>query len=120
MVNNAVNDNDLRLAVENAYDHVIVTDKEGMIIYANPGVTRVTGFTVDEVLGTKAGKLWGGLMSREFYSGVWKRLFDDKQPWIGEMINKRKDGTQYTADVRISPIFDESKEIVKFVGQTGH
>lgn len=105
-----------KLAVEAAYDHVIITDKEGKIIYANSSAERTTGYSKDEMLG-KTPALWGKQMPKEFYKNMWHTLTDLKQPFIGELTNKRKSGELYIAESHISPILDESgKNIEYFLG----
>ena len=105
-------------AVENASDHIIITDADGLILYANKAAELITGFTEKEVLGKKAGtkELWGGQMDKEVYEHLWKTIKTDKKPFVGEFNNKRKNGTEYTAKSRISPILDKNGEVQFFVG----
>ena len=48
-------DNDLlrilALAVEQTADHVMITDKKGVIQYVNPAFEKTTGYKKKEVLG---------------------------------------------------------------------
>lgn len=104
-----------RLAVENAFNHIIVTDPEGKIMFANKGVERVTQYSVKEVLG-KTPALWGRQMPAAFYKDFWKQVKDNLQPFHGEIINKRKDGTLYRALATVSPILDEQDKLLGFVG----
>lgn len=56
--------------VDQAYDHIVITDANGKIRYANPAVSLTTGYPHKEVLG-KTPRLWGGLMSNAFYKSFW-------------------------------------------------
>src|SRR5437879_3875381 len=76
-------------------DHVIITDADGSILYANNAVEKNTGFSKEEVLGKNPGDLWGGHMPKEMYEKMWKTIKIEKQPFVAEVQNKRKDGTQY-------------------------
>ena len=107
-----------KLAVENANDHVVITDPNGMILFANKSVERITGFSADEIIGKKAGskELWGGLMTPEFYTNLWKTIKIDKKPLLGEVKNKRKNGVEYIAKASISPVLNEKNEVDYFVG----
>lgn len=107
-----------QLAVDNAFDHIVMTDEDGNIIYANKGVERITGFKKEEVLGKKAGskELWGGLMSLDFYKTLWKAIKVDKIPFSGEVQNKRKSGELYTANASITPVLDKEGTILFFIG----
>ncbi|OQA37125.1 MAG: Tetrathionate sensor histidine kinase TtrS [Parcubacteria group bacterium ADurb.Bin326] len=42
-----------RLAVDGASDHTVITDPDGIILYANDSIRRITGFSIDEMLGKK-------------------------------------------------------------------
>lgn len=107
-----------KLAVAGASDHIVITDPEGIILYANKGVEEITGFTNKEVLHKKAGtkKLWGGLMSKTFYQNFWREIKIKKKPFAGEVLNKRKNGERYYANLKVSPILNEEKEVLFFVG----
>jgi PAS domain S-box-containing protein len=49
------------MAVQNAFNHIIISDVDGKIIYANNAVERITGYSTKEIIG-KTPRLWGGLM----------------------------------------------------------
>lgn len=105
-------------AVDGASDHIIITDAEGIILYANPAVTQLTGFSQKEVVGKKAGskELWGGVMPPEFYQQMWQTIKIDKKTFYGEINNKRKNGQKYIAMSSITPILDSTGKVIFFVG----
>ena len=121
-----------KLAVDNESDHVMITDKNGIILYVNKAAEIITGYTAKEIIGKNAGQLWGGNMPKEFYEKMWyavkteKKVFTgelinhrkDGQPdtFIGEVTNRKKNGQPYTAEVRIAPILDDKGEVQFFVG----
>jgi len=107
-----------RQCVEDAFNQIVITDKDGIIIYANNAVKRVTGFSLTEILGKKVGtkKLWGGIMAPEFYKNLWRTIKHEKSDFVGEIQNRRKNGELYTAEVTISPVFDSNGEIEYFIG----
>jgi len=106
-----------QLAVENASDHIIITNPDGIILFANKGVNKITGFDIAEVRNKKAGtkELWGGQMDQEFYQKLWQRIKIDKRPFEGEFKNKRKDGDDYEVAASITPILDEFDNVIFFV-----
>ncbi len=107
-----------QLAVENASDHIVITDAAGFILYANKSVERITGFSIKEVVGKKAGskELWGGLMSEEFYKNFWHTIKHQKKAFIGELQNRRKNGEVYDSMASVSPILSKSGEVAYFIG----
>ncbi|OGD76885.1 hypothetical protein A2368_04840 [Candidatus Collierbacteria bacterium RIFOXYB1_FULL_49_13] len=108
----------LQLAVDNASDHIIITDPEGVIIYANKAVGSITGFSPQEVVGKKAGskELWGGQMPIEFYKNLWHTIKIAKKPFFDLINNKRKNGEIYTAETHITPVLDDQGQVISFVG----
>jgi PAS domain S-box-containing protein len=107
-----------KLATDSASDHIVITDKEGTVLYANKAVEKITGFSAKDIMGKKAGSkdLWGGLMPKEFYDKLWKTIKKDKKSFTGEITNKRKNGEKYSALSTISPVLDKKGEIRYFVG----
>jgi len=105
-----------RLALDSAFDHIVITDPNGIVIYANPGVEALTGYSNGETVGSKAGKLWGGLMSKKLYKELWDKIKIDKVPFVGTITNKRKNGELYEAEVKITSILNSEGEIIFFVG----
>ncbi len=105
-----------KLAVDGANEHIIITDAEGGVIYANKAVETITGFSPAEVLGKKPGKIWGGHMSIEFYKKMWHRIKIEKKGFIGEVNNYKKNSTPYVASLNITPILDKNGAVEFFVG----
>ncbi len=105
-------------AVENASDHIVITDANGIILHANQAVEKITGFKIKDVLGKKAGskELWGGYMDEEFYKKFWDTIKNKKKVFVGEITNKRKNGEKYQAEAAVSPILDDNGEVKFFLG----
>lgn len=105
-----------RLALENASNHIIITDPEGKILYANKAVETLTGYSRSETLGSTP-RLWGGQMPLDFYQKMWKTIKEEKKVFESEITNKRKNGELYIAQTTISPIIDDRSEgLMGFVG----
>ncbi len=102
-------------AVDASFDLMIITDPDGVILYANHATEILTGFSKEEIIG-KRPSMWGGQMSNEFYETLWQTIKSEKQGYAGEVTNKRKDGGKYLASVRISPVLDEEGKVKFFVG----
>lgn len=105
-----------KVVLDSAFNHIIITDIGGAILYANHGAEVITGYTKEEMLGNTP-RLWGGLMSNKFYKDMWHTIVDEKKPFISEVNNLKKTGEEYIARVRISPIMSaESGMPLGFVG----
>jgi len=105
-----------KLAVSNASDHIVITDPNGIVLYGNKAVEEVTGYRLEEVVGNKAGKMWGGRMPKEYYDKMWHTLVHDKKSFFGEVQNRRKNGQFYDAQVSIVPVMDDNSHLQFFVG----
>ncbi|MEK7082793.1 MAG: PAS domain S-box protein [Patescibacteria group bacterium] len=103
-------------AFEFVGDHVVITDANGNILYANKAVEDVTGFSHDEIIGKKPGDLWGGLMEKKFYEDMCSAIKIEKRAFHGEVQNRTKDGMLYWQQLRIFPIFGDDGEVRFFIG----
>jgi PAS domain S-box-containing protein len=101
-------------ALQAAANAIMITDREGDITWANPALTRLTGYSPDEVLGQNPRLLKSGLHDESFYQDLWEAILSG-QVWHGEMINRRKDGTLYTEEMTITPVRDRQGEISHFI-----
>lgn len=97
-------------------DSVIITDSKARILYANKAVEKNNGFSQKEILGKNPGDLWGANMEKAFYKEMWHTIKNEKKPFVGEVKNKRKDGSFHWQELRISPILDTKKKIKFFIG----
>lgn len=106
-------ENILFTGIQDSSHHLIITDKNGIILFANKAAERITGFTFDEMKGNTP-RLWGGLMSNEFYKKLWASKLNgdivDEQ-----IINRRKNGEIYYVISHISPIKNQEGAIIGFI-----
>lgn len=107
-----------KLATDNVSELIIITNPQGKVLYANNAIKTMTGFTMEEVIGKKAGgkELWGGQMSNTVYEKLWKTISQDKKTYLGEVENIRKNGERYDSAISISPVLNKEGEIMYFVG----
>ncbi|MBP5993327.1 MAG: sigma-70 family RNA polymerase sigma factor [Candidatus Moranbacteria bacterium] len=101
-------------ALEHSLGMFVVTDRDGVALYANDGAARRTGYAVAETVGKKPGKLWGGHMPRAFYDHLWETI-DAGQPIVADLENQRKDGRLYAERVHIAPILGTGREPQFFI-----
>jgi diguanylate cyclase (GGDEF)-like protein/PAS domain S-box-containing protein len=101
-------------AVEQCPVSIIVTDREGVIEYVNPKFTRVTGYTLEEVLGQTPRILKGGFLTADFYRDLWQTILAGDE-WHGVFNNRTKNGEMVWELASISPIRDEEGVVTHFV-----
>lgn len=106
----------IKIALDNASDLVVVTDPEGIVIYGNLAIEKITGYHTEEAIGKKAGTLWRLPMGTEYYKKLWDTIKNKKEVFVDEIRNKRKNGELYTASINISPVLNKAGVPVYFVG----
>lgn len=104
-----------RQAVEQADLAISITDGAANILYANEAFSRVTGYAREAVAGKNESILSAGNTPREIYSGLWAQL-SSGQGWSGRLINQRQDGSQYVAELSITPVMDGEGNVSNFLG----
>ena len=102
-------------AVQQVGEAIVITDISGTIEFVNPAFEEITGYTKDEVIGKNPNILKSGKHDDAFYRGLWETIASGKT-FSGRMVNKRKDGSEYTEEVTISPIISVDDQIVNYIG----
>ena len=101
-------------ALEAAANAMVITDREGTVVWVNEAFATMTGFSGNEVLGKNPRILHSGDHDKAFYADLWSTISAGKV-WHGEITNRRKDGTLYTEEMTITPVRSEGTEISHFV-----
>ena len=104
----------LSLAVEQSPESIVITDLDARIIYVNQAFTKVSGYTLQEVIGQNPNVLQSSKTPKETYQDLWAVLSSGR-PWRGEFKNKRKDGSLYDELATISPIIQADGRMTHFV-----
>ena len=110
----AVERRGLVAAVEQAADGIVITDTHGEIQYVNPAFAAMTGYSCGEVVGQHTRIFKSGLTLPTVYNELWSALRSGRV-WHGEVINRRKDGSLYTEEMRITPVRDLEGRVARFI-----
>ncbi|MBP9804805.1 MAG: nitrogen fixation negative regulator NifL [Candidatus Accumulibacter sp.] len=94
---------------------ISITDVHGNILYVNAAFSRVTGYASDEAIGKNQSMLATEAMPRELYQSLWQTI-SHGEPWSGRLVNRRKDGSKYLAELSISPVVNATGEILNYLG----
>ncbi|NJO43593.1 MAG: PAS domain S-box protein [Cyanobacteria bacterium CRU_2_1] len=103
----------LQSVVVNANDAVLITDAEPIdspgpkIIYVNEAFTRMTGYTLDEVLGKTPRILHGEKTDRTQLDRIRSALIRWEAATV-EVINYRKDGSEFWVEFSVVPVADKT------------
>lgn len=102
-----------REAVEQADPAVLITDTDGRIEYANTAFSDVTGYDIEDALGSPVSMLATPDWDESYYEEVWEDVRNGA-PVRQELTQRRADGAQFHADLSVAPI-EVDGECVKFV-----
>ena len=99
----------------NSSESILITDARNKIVTVNASFTKLTGYTVQEVLGKDPKILSSGKTSNEVYQQMWKSL-TEQNAWEGELWDRRKNGEIYPKWLSISVIRDQSGRVTNYIG----
>lgn len=100
---------------DNIVEGISITDREGNIIRANPAFAKITGYSVEEAMGSNPRILKSDRHPPEFYEKMWAML-KEKGYWAGKIWNKRKNGEVYPEWLTISVVRDKAGQIINYTG----
>jgi nitrogen fixation negative regulator NifL len=104
-----------RQAVEQSALAISITDVYANILYANPAFERVTGYPLKEVVGHNESLLSYKVTPALVYESLWAQL-RRQRAWNGVLVNRRRDGSRYLADLTITPVVDGAGHTSHFLG----
>ncbi|HUI53824.1 MAG TPA: PAS domain S-box protein [Bryobacteraceae bacterium] len=104
----------LATAVDQVAEGVVITDSEARIRYVNRAFTRMTGYAAEEVIGQNPRLLKSGRHEPAFYKQMWETIRAGRL-WLGELVNRRKDGSLYTEELAITPVRNSSGAITNYI-----
>jgi aerotaxis receptor len=88
---------------------VLVSDRAGNFVYANPTYCKASGYSLSELKGTLASKMLHPDLPPQVVQDMTVTL-TSKQPWTGIIKNQRKNGDYYWLRLNISPIYIEGNQ----------
>lgn len=94
-------------ALQAAANAIVIADHEGTILWVNSAFESLTGYSRKEIIGQNPRILKSGEQNEEFYRQMWNSI-SSGSVWHSELINKRKDGTNYTEEMTITPLVGTS------------
>lgn len=101
--------------VVSAYEYgVIITEMDGTIKWANKGYSKMTGYSLDEIIGENAKDLGNGpLVENYFFEPIIEAKRNAKSFDV-EIIHYRKDGSWFWGRSKGQPLFDEVGNVKEY------
>jgi len=97
----------------NKYVSSSKTDLDGVITYVSEAFCNETGYTKDELIGKKHNIIRNKITPTSVYKDLWLSI-SSGHTWSGELLNIKKDGSEYWVDSIISPVFDRNNKIIAY------
>ena len=95
--------NILKEAIEKSYQWVVITDKDGNILFANDIVSEISGYSQEELLGENPRIFQSGIHNTSFYENLWKTILSGKT-FESEIVNKNKFNKHFYLKTKIIPV----------------
>jgi len=104
----------LHTAIEQSGSSILITDINGNIEYVNPAFLKVSGYSMEEVIGKNPKIFKTDYHNSEYYKTLWKSIMKG-QTWRGEFKNRKKNGEIYWEEATITPVLNENNRISNFI-----
>jgi PAS domain S-box-containing protein len=105
----------LSLLATHTDNAVIITDKSGKIEWVNSAFTQITGYLLNEALNKTPGRLLQGALTNDDGRNILRSAIQNKEKAEVTIINYRKNGEAYDAQIQIYPLFDEKGNHTNFI-----
>ena len=100
--------------VEQASISILITDLDGNIKYANPWITKATGYHAEEIRGQNPRFFKTDQTPLEVYQDLWQTLRAGGV-WRGEFDNRKKNGDLFVEQAVIAPVLDDAGRTTHYV-----
>ncbi len=104
----------LHSALQAVPEGIVITDLDGRVEWVNPGFTRLTGYTLEEMAGQSSRWLRSGWHDVGDYAQHGDSI-SQGEIWEGELQNRRKDGSLYPEAMTLAPMRDPSGTLSHFI-----
>lgn len=101
-------------AIEQSPISTVITDLSANIQYVNEAFLNITGYSREEVIKQNPRILQSGKTPQKTYEEMWNKLTHGES-WQGELVNKNKNGSEYTEWVKISPVRNADGLVTNYI-----
>jgi PAS domain S-box-containing protein len=105
----------LALVASRTHNGVVVTDSKGRIEWVNDAFSRITGYTLSEVVGLKPGGLLQGPKTNPETVALISERLSSGESVDAEILNYAKNGKSYWVSLEIKPIRNADGEVVNYM-----
>lgn len=95
-------------------DAIVVTDRDFKIIYLNPAAAEMYGYSQEDIQGKSPGIFNAEPVAEDIQQDIYRSLGAGKI-WEGAHLNRHKDGSTFTVELKISPLLDSRGSIIGYI-----
>nr|WP_279537215.1 EAL domain-containing protein [Aestuariicella hydrocarbonica] len=99
---------------ENSLTAIYITNGQGLIVQANKAFVRLTGYSLEEVIGESPKLMDVDRYSKAYFQAISDHL-ERKDYWEGEIHHRRKDGQVFPAWAAISVLRDANQNVTNTI-----
>jgi two-component system cell cycle sensor histidine kinase/response regulator CckA len=104
----------LARALESTNEMVSVTDTHDRFTFVNAAFLRAYGYRLEDVIGQTPALLQSGQTSDAVFQDILRESRRDG--WSGELLNRRRDGSEFFVSLNTSAVRDDRGQIVGLLG----
>ena len=93
---------------------IVVTNANYEIIFASDNITKMNGYSPEEVMG-KSPKIFQGKLTTDVSKSNIKKAILNNLPFKEIILNYRKDGTVYFCEIEAYPKFDAKGNLINYI-----
>jgi PAS domain S-box-containing protein len=97
----------LSLVANKTVNSVYITDEQARVEWVNEGFTRITGYTLEEIIGRRPGDLLAGPETDNAQITTIRKKLMANEPFVQEVQNRNKAGEVYWSKLDVTPIVDQ-------------
>lgn len=101
--------NKLSLVAKNTENGVLISNSEGIVEWVNDGFTRITGYTLEEIIGKTPSSLLLGPNSNMETIAYARKKQEEKEPYYIEILNYHKSGRPFWISIVNTPVKEENE-----------
>ncbi len=105
----------LALIAERTDNAVLLADPHGRTQWVNAGFTRLTGYTLEEVVDKVPGDFLQGPGTDPDTVAYMREQIKARRPFRAEVLNYHKSGRRYWVAFEVQPIFDDEGDLLHFM-----
>lgn len=104
----------LSVVAENSINGIMVTDPNENIVYCNPALEGMFGYTREQMTGKRPGDFLQGPETDPLSRQKLRHAIEARKHVVTEIVNYRQDGSPITIELFINPVFSDTGELLYF------